>query len=35
VNYTFHRSLQDAERNGYTANAGPHVGRREPPTVTR
>jgi cytochrome c oxidase assembly protein subunit 11 len=35
VNYTFHRSLQDAERSGHMANAGPHVGRREPPTVTR
>lgn len=30
VNYTFHRSLQDAERSGYMANAGPHVGRRAP-----
>jgi cytochrome c oxidase assembly protein subunit 11 len=35
VNYTFHRSMQDAERSGDLANAGPHVGRREPPTVTR
>jgi cytochrome c oxidase assembly protein subunit 11 len=35
VNYTFHRSMQDAERSGDLANAGPHVGRREPPTITR
>jgi cytochrome c oxidase assembly protein subunit 11 len=36
VNYTFHRSLNDAERSGALANAGPHVGRREaPPTATR
>jgi cytochrome c oxidase assembly protein subunit 11 len=35
VNYTFHRSLHDAERSGALANAGPHVGRREPPTTTR
>jgi len=27
VNYTFHRSLHDAERSGALANAGPHVGR--------
>lgn len=27
VNYTFHRSLGDAERAGALANAGPHVGR--------
>lgn len=35
VNYTFHRSLHDAERSGALANAGPHVGRREPPSTTR
>ncbi|MFL1463148.1 cytochrome c oxidase assembly protein [Roseococcus sp. DSY-14] len=27
VNYTFFRSLNDAERSGALANAGPHVGR--------
>ncbi len=29
VNYTFFRSLSDADRAGALANAGPHVGRRE------
>lgn len=28
VSYTFFRSLNDAERSGALANAGPHVGRR-------
>ncbi|PWS37865.1 cytochrome c oxidase assembly protein [Falsiroseomonas bella] len=32
VNYTFHRSLHDAERSGALANAGPHVGRQGAPT---
>ena len=27
VNYSFFRSLEDADRNGAVANAGPHVGR--------
>jgi cytochrome c oxidase assembly protein subunit 11 len=31
VNYTFFRTLKDAERSGALANAGPHVGRREAP----
>jgi cytochrome c oxidase assembly protein subunit 11 len=31
VNYTFHRSLHDAERAGALANAGPHVGRQGAP----
>jgi cytochrome c oxidase assembly protein subunit 11 len=39
VNYTFHRSLNDAERSGALANAGPHVGRGTgagtPPSATR
>jgi cytochrome c oxidase assembly protein subunit 11 len=30
VNYTFFRSLNDAERAGALANAGPHVGRGAP-----
>lgn len=30
VSYTFFRSLADAERAGALANAGPHVGRRDP-----
>jgi cytochrome c oxidase assembly protein subunit 11 len=30
VNYSFFRSLEDAERNGALANAGPHVGRATP-----
>lgn len=37
VSYTFFRSLNDAERAGALANAGPHVGRRDaaPATATR
>ncbi len=35
VNYTFFRSLTDAERAGALANAGPHVGRQGPDSVTR
>jgi cytochrome c oxidase assembly protein subunit 11 len=35
VNYTFHRSLHDAERAGALANAGPHVGRQGAPTAVR
>jgi cytochrome c oxidase assembly protein subunit 11 len=35
VNYTFHRSLHDAERAGALANAGPHVGRQGAPTTVR
>jgi cytochrome c oxidase assembly protein subunit 11 len=35
VNYTFHRSLHDAERAGALANAGPHVGRPGAPTAVR
>jgi cytochrome c oxidase assembly protein subunit 11 len=35
VNYTFFRSLNDAERSGALANAGPHVGRGGAPAVTR
>ncbi|MCF3580038.1 cytochrome c oxidase assembly protein [Planktothrix agardhii 1811] len=35
INYTFFRSLNDAERAGALANAGPHVGRQAPPTATR
>lgn len=36
VNYTFFRTLTDAERAGALANAGPHVGRRDAPaTATR
>jgi cytochrome c oxidase assembly protein subunit 11 len=30
VNYSFFRSLEDADRNGAVANAGPHVGRATP-----
>lgn len=32
VNYTFFRTLQDAERAGALASAGPHVGRAAAPT---
>ena len=32
VSYTFFRSLNDAERAGALANAGPHVGRRDTET---
>jgi cytochrome c oxidase assembly protein subunit 11 len=35
VNYTFFRSLGEAERAGALANAGPHVGRDRAPSVTR
>ncbi|WP_137178828.1 cytochrome c oxidase assembly protein [Roseomonas sp. AR75] len=35
ISYTFFRSLNDAERAGALANAGPHVGRRESPSVLR
>jgi cytochrome c oxidase assembly protein subunit 11 len=35
VNYTFFRSLHDAERAGALANAGPHVGRTDAAPVTR
>ena len=35
VNYTFFRSLNDAERAGALANAGPHVGRQGAPAATR
>jgi cytochrome c oxidase assembly protein subunit 11 len=36
LNYTFFRTLADAERSGALASAGPHVGRSaEAPTVTR
>jgi len=31
ISYTFFRTIQDAERSGALANAGPHVGRREAP----
>lgn len=31
ISYTFFRTIQDAERAGALANAGPHVGRREAP----
>ena len=34
INYTFFRTLADAERSGAMANAGPHVGR-APESVTR
>lgn len=35
INYTFFRSLHDAERAGALANAGPHVGRASAPAATR
>jgi cytochrome c oxidase assembly protein subunit 11 len=35
VNYTFFRSLNDAERAGALANAGPHVGRGAAPAAVR
>ncbi|HEY8611969.1 MAG TPA: cytochrome c oxidase assembly protein [Roseomonas sp.] len=36
LNYTFFRTLADAERAGVLASAGPHVGRAAaPPTATR
>ena len=31
LNYTFFRTLADAERNGALASAGPHVGRAATP----
>jgi cytochrome c oxidase assembly protein subunit 11 len=34
ISYTFFRSLNDAERGGAMASAGPHVGRR-PESSTR
>jgi cytochrome c oxidase assembly protein subunit 11 len=35
INYTFFRTLADAERAGAMASAGPHVGRAAAPTTTR
>lgn len=34
VSYSFFRSLDDAERSGAVANAGPHVGAAAPPRAT-
>jgi cytochrome c oxidase assembly protein subunit 11 len=35
VSYTFFRSLNDADRAGALASAGPHAGRQEPVSATR